>query len=387
MKYLFPSLYWRVLFLAFLVLVFCVALPFTSALRAHATAQDCGSWHIYPTPPPPMSGVLYGVARSSYTNVWAVGVGFPTQQPGPINSGIIERWDGLGWHSIPSPQPANYRNDLEAVSVLSTNDAWAVGSVQNAKNGFEEQQRTLIEHWNGKAWGVMSSLSQPVFLNTLSGVVALSATDVWAVGSSSPLAGLTATSTLVEHWNGSSWSIVASPTPKDGGALNAVTAFSPDDIWAVGSQFSQFNIGPSLIEHWNGQQWSIVPSPTAGVGSEFRSISGSASNSIWAVGDYLANGIFYSLTAYWNGSAWSIVPIAKNPPPDSELGGVVALRANDVWAVGSLEYGGSILHWDGNQWSFFDDPGRGSFVTRITGSNRNDLWAVGDVIMHYCHEG
>ena len=183
MKHISPSVFVRVTLLTLLLVVLCVANTFSLVPRARATTQNCGSWHVYPSPPQPMYGGLYGVALSSYTNVWAVGAGYiPSKKESPINSGVIERWDGLGWHTVASPQPANYRNDLRAVSVLSASDAWAVGSDQNAKNGFEEQQRTLIEHWNGKAWSVVSSPSRPVFLNSLSGVVALSATDVWVVG-------------------------------------------------------------------------------------------------------------------------------------------------------------------------------------------------------------
>ena len=385
MKHISLSVYRRIAFLVLLMFVVSVMTTFAVVPRARATTQDCGSWHVYPSPPMPQYGGLYGVAVSSYTNVWAVGAGYIPSKNAPINSGVIERWDGLGWHTVASPQPANYRNDLSAVSVLSVSDAWAVGSDQNAAGGYEQQQRTLIEHWNGTAWGVVSSPSRPVFLNHLSGVVALSTTDVWAVGESSPLAGQMTTKTLVEHWNGSSWSIVASPTPKDGGAFSAVTAFAPNDIWAVGTQFSQFNFGPSLIEHWNGQQWSIVPSPTAGVASEFRAVSGSSPNSIWAVGDYIANGGYYDLVEYWNGSTWSIVPIGKFPQNSGDLGGVLALRANDVWAVGGSDFGGGIYHWDGQQWSGFKNPGEDSFLTSIAGRNRNDLWAVGGVIMHFCH--
>ena len=385
MKHISLSICRRVTLLALLVLVLCVANTFVSAPRVRATSQDCGSWHVYHSPPLPMYGGLYGVAVSSYTNVWAVGAGYIPAKNAPINSGVIERWDGLGWHNVPSPQPANYRNDLRAVSVLSASDVWAVGSDQNAKGGYEQQQRTLTEHWNGQAWSVVSSPSRPVFLNSLSGVVALSATDVWAVGVSSPLAGQMTAKTLVEHWNGSSWSIVASPTPQDGGALNAVTAFAPNDIWAVGTQFTKFNFGPSLIEHWNGQKWSIVPSPTAGIASEFRAVSGSAPNSIWAVGDYISNGAYLALTEYWNGSTWSIVPNPMDQKYGGDLGGVLALRANDVWAVGYSDFGGGILHWDGQQWSSFYNPGDENFLASIAGRNRNDLWAVGGVIMHFCH--
>ena len=90
---------------------------------------------------------------------------------------------------------------------------------------------------------------------------------------------------MIEHWNGTSWSVVKSPnvgSDSDGNVLSGVAAVSASNIWAVGS----YSKG-SLIEHWNGTSWSVVKSPN--VGSQFNYLSGvaavSASN-IWAVGDY-----------------------------------------------------------------------------------------------------
>src|SRR5438132_14227897 len=57
------------------------------------------------------------------------------------------------------------------------------------------------------------------------------------------------------------WSIV--PSPSVSGApynfLNAVACVSPSDCWAVGDYAAaKFQ---TLIEHWDGTSWSIVTSP------------------------------------------------------------------------------------------------------------------------------
>ena len=64
---------------------------------------------------------------------------------------------------------------------------------------------------------------------------------------------------LVEHWDGTSWSVVASPNPNPQGnnSLFAITAVNANDIWAFGLQLK----GP-FSEHWNGTSWSIVPLPS-----------------------------------------------------------------------------------------------------------------------------
>jgi hypothetical protein len=54
---------------------------------------------------------------------------------------------------------------------------------------------------------------------------------------------------LVEHWDGTSWSVVSSPGPNSSRNLEGIAAISASDIWAAGT------IG---IENWNGTSWSLV---------------------------------------------------------------------------------------------------------------------------------
>jgi hypothetical protein len=75
----------------------------------------------------------------------------------------------------------------------------------------------------------------------------------------------------------SGFQVVSSPTVS-GASLNAVSAVSPTDIWAVGSQSS----GP-LIENFNGTSWSVVASPTV-TGGSLDGVSAASSNAVWAVG-------------------------------------------------------------------------------------------------------
>src|SRR5262249_38080731 len=92
----------------------------------------------------------------------------------------------------------------------------------------------------------------------LNGIAAGSSTDIWAVGSS-------AGTTLTDHWNGTAWSIVSSPSVASAtNRLNAVTVISPTDAWAVGvSGTDDGSSVKTLTLHWNGTSWSIVNSPNS----------------------------------------------------------------------------------------------------------------------------
>jgi hypothetical protein len=202
------------------------------------------------------------------------------------------------------------------------------------------------------------------------GVAAVASNNVWAVGET----GNNGINPLIEHWDGTKWSVVASPPLPNGGMLNGVTAISANDVWAVGSG--------NLIEHFNGTSWSVVPPPNSS-GTLF-SVSGTSSNDVWAVGQIGRHPSTEVL--HWNGTAWSTVS-SPSPAFDSTLHSVVALAPNNVWAVGSTNVGPTqtlIEHFDGTSWSVVSSPNVGGGVsnsnnalTGIAAVSANDIWAVG----------
>src|SRR5947209_1437898 len=64
-----------------------------------------------------------------------------------------------------------------------------------------------------------------------------------------------------------SWNIVSSPNPgaptSSSNGLNAVTTYSSTDAWTVGNYHGSTN-DQSLIEHWNGKSWTQQTSPNPG---------------------------------------------------------------------------------------------------------------------------
>jgi hypothetical protein len=133
-------------------------------------------------------------------------------------------------HRTPNP---GLDNLLTGVSAVSSSDVWAVGYDGDSNAGTFQ---TLILHWNGAAWSQVSSPNPSSTTNQLYGVSAVSSTDAWAVGGYTSQTG---GATLILHWNGTTWSKVASPNPGAGfNVLYAVSADSGADAWAVGQFYN-----------------------------------------------------------------------------------------------------------------------------------------------------
>ncbi len=93
--------------------------------------------------------------------------------------------------------------------------------------------------------GLVTALTFP---GTLSGVVATSARNAWAVG-------LSGRNALIERWNGMTWKPVPSPRFKGTSILTDVAAAAASDAWAVGGTGINTGTPKTLIEHWNGRAW------------------------------------------------------------------------------------------------------------------------------------
>src|SRR6185312_7381543 len=154
---------------------------------------------------------------------------------------------------------------LAATAVVSSTDVWAVGDC----TGNNCDQQTLTEHWNGKHWQVVASPNVGSSNNYLYGVAGVPATagrvsssDVWAVGFS--VANNGPPQTLTERWDGHRWSVVTSPNPgSSDNELDGVVMVSSSDVWAVGSYVGNGTY-QTLTERWDGRRWSVVKSPNIG---------------------------------------------------------------------------------------------------------------------------
>jgi hypothetical protein len=141
----------------------------------------------------------------------------------------------------------------------------------------------------------------------------------------------------------------------------------------------------TLVLHWNGTAWSIVPSPNVGTGSNLlNGVSAVSANDVWAVGYYDVGGSTYrTLALHWDGTTWSVVPTPYVEAGQSSLSGVSTVAADDVWAVGyqdDFQTQTMILHWDGTAWSVVPSPnveGGTNKLDAVSAVSATDVWAAG----------
>src|SRR5579884_872953 len=149
---------------------------------AHASSPASCTWTLISTQNPSMADGLNAITAITSKDVWAVGSFANQGSSGPFQKTLTERWNGTSWQVVPSPNPGAGYNSLMAVARIPGGGLWAVGYMSNTTSGPPTDQ-TLIEHWDGKTWQVVASPNVGSNNNELYGVVALSATDAWAVGS------------------------------------------------------------------------------------------------------------------------------------------------------------------------------------------------------------
>src|SRR6185437_14633297 len=104
-----------------------------------------------------------------------------------------------------------------------------------------------------------------------------------------------------------SWKQFKTPNPGSTTHLDGVAAVSASNVWAVGSFSNNDSAARTLILHWNGSKWKQVPSPHPGVESDLFSVAASH-GSAWAVGDFSTASRENSLILRWNGTRWKKVP-------------------------------------------------------------------------------
>ncbi|MDQ5825480.1 MAG: Rax2 family protein [Chloroflexota bacterium] len=296
---------------------------------------------------------------------------------------------------------------LYDVVAIADNDVWAIGFTTHQNQGHS---RSLIVHWDGSAWNIVPSPEPSGSVGTyITDLVAITADDIWAVGSYYKEPSHSSEWTLTMHWDGEEWSLVPSPNMGlERNTLNNIAAVSSDDIWATGTyELEKPAGGASSIGwyiqtlHWDGENWTIVPSPIYEVGPHARTYSNGLSSlvalseqDIWGFGSYIyddnsppsKDGL---LVLRWNGKDWRIeatAPLTTTSDTITKLGLADTSATGDVWVLGqNLDEQTLLTQWDGTRWNTVSGPiaGDDNKLLAFEAIENDDVWAVGSSESHH----
>lgn len=341
-----------------------LAAALQGATRAQPTAQ--------PTAQPYL---LFGVDAISASDAWRVG---DKRAPARFGSSVpvAQHWDGTSWNAVHVPAQEVRQGTLVDVAHDAPDDVWAVGFASSTAFNNEP----LVERWNGSAWHPVAPPDLGQNGGTLRSVDALSATDIWAVGSED--VNPEAPQAVATQWDGSAWTVTLIPQPGHGVCWSlGVSATSDTDVWVAGS--CEFTTGyAGFVDHWDGSSWTLEPTVPGDEG--FRDVVATAPDDVWVVGDYAYGHPI--LVQHWDGAAWSVFSLHRPAGASAiRLNSVDAVSATDVWAVGSyvLHRDGPettlILHWDGATWARVPShqPDLDNFPHAISADSADDAWLVG----------
>lgn len=288
-----------------------------------------------------------GISCVGSSDCWVIGSS--DTGSGGVPASAIWQYAGGNWTTV----GISGTGSLAGLVCVTTTDCWAVGSHVTAPqtNHSDATYQPLIEQDTGTGFIPVNEPVASGDANSLAAVTCVTADDCWAVGmyaANSENGGDGIIHPLIEHYDGSAWTVVTSTALPDYGGLNAVTCVDAGECWAVGG------ISGALIEEFDGTVWTVVSDSNLGTppgqsGSSLSAVECTGPSSCWAVGSTgqpttLTASLMQPLVVEYTGAGWTV---ASSPyvsgPNGAAVTGIACVSADDCWAVGATNPEGSEL--------------------------------------------
>jgi hypothetical protein len=281
------------------------------------------SWSIVPSVNASSTGYsqLNRVDATSTSNVWAIG-------------SLVERYNGTNWVAMSSPAGVAPRG----LDVVSPSEVWIAGYSGSA---------ATVTQWKNGTWTTRYTQTSTGRHLTVFEAIAVDASgQVWAVGWDRDYdAPGRPVSSLVVHYNGTSWTRETTPNPANRNTLMDVVALANGEVFAVGvaQDTSGGGITPrSLMLRKQGATWSSLTVPKGETGSQDQllSVAAVSSTSVWSVGYYSSpsSGLYEPLLVHWTANGGAGTLAVSHPSPaltvSALASGVSATSAGNLWAAG-----------------------------------------------------
>ncbi len=360
------------------------ALACSTLLAFGSAAGGAGAFSIVASPNPSTATGSHLNAVSCVSNAsTCIAVGYYSSASSPGHT-LVERWNGTSWALVATPAPTGSTGSyFNGVSCVSASYCIAVGYYTTASS----PGHTLVERWNGTTWSIVASPNATGGTGSYFNAVSCPTTSFCAaVGYSY---NSTTTKTLAGRWTGTNWAVVATPNPSgDDPDLFSISCPSSTNCLAVGYYTSTSGSDRTLTERWNGTKWSILSSPTpSGSDSYLNDVSCPTASYCVATGStYPATGPGRTLVERWNGSGWAIV---ASPSPsganESYLNAVRCRSTTSCTAVGASSSTSDktlIERWNGASWTILASPNptgsTASYLNGVSCVSATACTAVGD---------
>jgi hypothetical protein len=265
---------------------------------------------------------LNRVDATSTSNVWAIG-------------SLVERYNGTNWVAMSSPAGVAPRG----LDVVSPSEVWVAGYSGSA---------ATVAQWKNGTWTTKYTQASTGRHLTVFEAIAVDASGkVWAVGWDRDYdAPGRPVSSLVVHYNGTSWTREATPNPANRNTLNDVVVLANGEVFAVGvaQDTSGGGITPRSLMLRRQGTWSslTVPKGEAGSQDQLLSVAAVSSTSVWSVGYYSSpsSGLYEPLLVHWTGNGGAGTLAVSHPSPaltvSALASGVSATSAGNLWAAGYM---------------------------------------------------
>jgi hypothetical protein len=226
---------------------------------------DGSSWQQVSSPVSGGGTPLYGIKAFAANDVWAVG--------GVGQHGLVLHFDGTSWTQVTVPEPPSSElTSFSDVDGMSGDDVWIAG--ESYETG------PLVEHFDGTGWTIVSGPPDAGNDVYVRGLDVRAGGDLWIVGDSLGPPPEYVESPLIEHASGGTWTGHSGKAGEPWG----VAALSENDVWVVGNQASPRGVYSAMIEHWDGTSWSLAPSLVPLPDSELNDATALPNGMVWAVG-------------------------------------------------------------------------------------------------------
>ncbi|MBB5852568.1 hypothetical protein ACFQ05_04705 [Amycolatopsis umgeniensis] len=334
---------------------------------------------------------MQGVARRSALTVSGLVLGL---------SGLLTSTASAseGWR-LEQPLDSTGNRIYFDVTATGAGDAWTVGS---AWTGSAEVP--VAVRWDGAKWADTTPAPVTGTSARFTEISASAPDNVWVAGDRSAEAGTrrparlpnaagpraaASTSTVVQRWDGKTWTDIARPKPPAGmeGFTAGIAAFSPSSVWLVSVDFD-LKTGKSAhhLEHWTRKTWETVEIPQTGSRPLLPTrVSGTGDDDLWvSATSVAADGKETPFLLHRTGGGWRQVEVpvpsdyrtgwvVNHVVPDGRGSAYVVGRVNEWNATGIPAF---VTRWDGQKWSSLPSvPFDEINAAALDGSGK--LWTAG----------